>query len=237
MWIERLATHLVKKTYSDAAWDSRSGAVMATERVLLFGLPIVTGRRVRYSLVEPELCRKLLIEHVLVQGDHQGPELFHRHNMALKEELADWQAKLRQSQLFASEEAQFAFFDSQVPADVADVHALRKWLKSVEKTQPHALCLTREVLLADPEVALPADAFPDELSVGRLNLPIEYALEPGQVADGLTITVPRAGIGQLSAERLNWLVPGRVSTSSRRRWTARSRSNGRSAFATAARPR
>jgi len=208
MWIERLATHLVKKTYSDAAWDSRSGAVMATERVLLFGLPIVTGRRVRYSLVEPELCRKLLIEHVLVQGDYQGPELFHRHNTALREELADWQAKLRQSQLFASEEAQFAFFDSQVSADVADVHALRKWLKSVEKTQPQALCLTREVLLADPEVALPVDAFPDELSVGRLNLPIEYALEPGQVSDGLTITVPRAGIGQLSAERLNWLVPG-----------------------------
>ncbi len=208
MWIERLATHLVKKTYSDAAWDARSGAVMATERVLLFGLPIVTGRRVRYSTVEPELCRKLLIEHVLVHAEYQGPELFHRHNATLKEELADWQAKLRQSQLFASEEAQFAFFDSQLPADVVDVHALRRWLKSVEKSQPNALCLTREVLLADPEIALPKEAFPDQLSVGRLNLPIEYALEPGKDSDGLTITVPRAGIGQLSAERLNWLVPG-----------------------------
>ncbi len=208
MWIERLATHLVKKTYSDAAWDSRSGAVMATERVLLFGLPIVTGRRVRYSLVEPELCRKLLIEHVLMQGDYQGSEPFHRHNTALREELADWQAKLRQSQLFASEEAQFDFFDSQVPPHIADVHTLRSWLKSVEKMLPNALCLTREVLLANPDVALPENAFPDELSVGKLNLPVEYALEPGQVSDGLTITVPRAGIGQLSAEQLNWLVPG-----------------------------
>ncbi len=208
MWIERLAVHLVKRNYSDAAWESRSGAVMATERVLLFGLPIVTGRRVRYSSVEPELCRKLLIEHVLIQGDYQGPELFHRHNAALKEELSDWQAKLRQSQLFASEEAQFAFFDSQVPKDVCDVHALRKWLKSVEKTQPHALCLTREVLLDNPDVAMPEHAFPDELAVGKLNLPVEYALDPGQESDGLTITVPRAGIGQLSAERLNWLVPG-----------------------------
>ncbi len=208
MWIERLAVHLVKRNYSDAAWESRSGAVMATERVLLFGLPIVTGRRVRYSSVEPELCRKLLIEHVLIQGDYQGPELFHRHNAALKEELSDWQAKLRQSQLFASEEAQFAFFDSQVPKDVCDVHALRKWLKSVEKTQPHALCLTREVLLDNPDIAMPEHAFPDELAVGKLNLPVEYALDPGQESDGLTITVPRAGIGQLSAERLNWLVPG-----------------------------
>ncbi len=208
LWIERLATHLVKKTYSDAAWESRSGAVMANERVLLFGLPIVTGRRVRYSLIEPELCRKLLIEHVLMQGDYQGSELFYRHNVALREELADWQAKLRQSQLFASEEAQFDFFDSQVPPHIADVHTLRSWLKSVEKTQPQALCLTREVLLANPDVALPEHAFPDELSVGKLNLPVEYALEPGKESDGLTITVPRAGIGQLSAERLNWLVPG-----------------------------
>lgn len=208
MWIERLAGHLVKKTYSDAAWESRSGAVMATERVLLFGLPIVTGRRVRYSAVEPALCRKLLIEHVLMQGDYQGPELFHRHNLGLKEELADWQAKLRQSQLFASEEAQFDFFDSQVPPSVCDVHALRAWLKSVEKSQPLALCLTREVLLADPDVALPENAFPDELAVGKLNLPVEYALDPGKESDGLTVTVPRAGIGQLSAEQLNWLVPG-----------------------------
>lgn len=208
MWIERLAGHLVKRNYSDATWEPRSGAVMATERVLLFGLPIVTGRRVRYSSVDPELCRRLLIEHVLVHGEYQGPELFHRHNTELKEELSDWQAKLRQSQLFASEEAQFAFFDSQLPADVCDVHALRKWLKSVEKTQPQALCLTREVLLSDPDVALPEHAFPDELAVGKLNLPVEYALDPGKESDGLTITVPQAGIGQLSPERLNWLVPG-----------------------------
>lgn len=208
MWVERLASHLVKKNYTDAAWDSRAGAVMATERVLLFGLPIVTGRRVRYGHVDPELCRKLMIEHVLIQGDYQGPELFHRHNQQLKEELADWQAKLRQSQLFASEEAQFAFFDSQLPADVTDSHALRKWLKSVEKSQPQVLCLSREVLLADPAVEFPMDAFPDQMAVGRLNLSVEYALDPGQSTDGLTITVPEAGVGQLSAERLNWLVPG-----------------------------
>src|SRR4029079_12383989 len=43
--VERLAEHLVKRQYSEPRWDAKRGSVVATERVTLYGLPIVVGRR------------------------------------------------------------------------------------------------------------------------------------------------------------------------------------------------
>ena len=39
-------------------------------------------------------------------------------------------------------------------------------------------------------------------------LPLEYHLEPGHPADGVTATVPLAALNQLPAEPFEWLVPG-----------------------------
>src|SRR6202020_533074 len=68
-WAEPLAGHLVKRTYSEPEWDSRRGAVMALERVTLYGLPIVTARRVGYGRVHPQGAREMFIQHALVEGD------------------------------------------------------------------------------------------------------------------------------------------------------------------------
>src|SRR3712207_4638901 len=42
-WVEPLAEHLVKRTYSDPHWERRRASVVATERVTLYGLPVVAG--------------------------------------------------------------------------------------------------------------------------------------------------------------------------------------------------
>ncbi len=41
-----------------------------------------------------------------------------------------------------------------------------------------------------------------------MHLPLAYQLDPGSEADGVTVTVPQEGVGQLSESRLEWLVPG-----------------------------
>src|SRR3712207_6695682 len=38
-WVEPLAEHLVKRTYSEPHWSGRRASAMATERVTLYGLP------------------------------------------------------------------------------------------------------------------------------------------------------------------------------------------------------
>ena len=55
--IEHVADHLVQRTYSEPHWDAKRGAVMAYERVTLYGLPIVTRRRIGYGQVDPETSR------------------------------------------------------------------------------------------------------------------------------------------------------------------------------------
>ena len=45
--IEHVAAHLVTRSYEDPWWDEARGEAMTTERVSLYGLPVVTGRRVR----------------------------------------------------------------------------------------------------------------------------------------------------------------------------------------------
>ncbi len=44
---------------------------MATEKVTVYGLPIVGARKVNYSQIDPALCRELFIRHALVEGDWQ----------------------------------------------------------------------------------------------------------------------------------------------------------------------
>src|SRR6201999_2469742 len=82
-WAEPLVGHLVMRVYSEPEWDRRRGAVMALERVTLYGLPIVTARRVSYAKVNPEAARDLFIRHALVEGDWDTRHKFFHHNRDL----------------------------------------------------------------------------------------------------------------------------------------------------------
>lgn len=68
-WVEPLAGHVVKRNYSEPHWERKQGAVMATERVTLYGVPLVADRRVNYGRIDPEMSRALFIRHALVEGD------------------------------------------------------------------------------------------------------------------------------------------------------------------------
>ncbi|WP_313160141.1 ATP-dependent RNA helicase HrpA, partial [Mixta calida] len=67
-WIEPLAQHLIKRSYSEPHWEKAQGAVMAMEKVTLYGLPIVSARKVNYGPIDPQLSRELFIRHALVEG-------------------------------------------------------------------------------------------------------------------------------------------------------------------------
>ena len=71
--VERIAGDLVQRTYSEPHWDAERGAVMAFERVTLYGLPLVARRRVGYATVDPPVSRELFIRHALVDRDWQSP--------------------------------------------------------------------------------------------------------------------------------------------------------------------
>ena len=82
-WVEPLAGHLLKRTLRGAALGEASArTVVATERVTLYGLPIVAGRAVAYGQIDPVLSRDLFIRRALVEGDWDTRHRFFADNAA-----------------------------------------------------------------------------------------------------------------------------------------------------------
>ncbi|MEX0820352.1 MAG: DUF3418 domain-containing protein, partial [Pirellulaceae bacterium] len=208
-WIEPLAAHIVKRSYTDPFWSRKSGTVLAYEKVTLFGLTIVAGRRTPYAQHDPETARRLFIEHALVGDDFNSEPKFLKHNRKLLADLQSLGAKSRAPDYLVGDSAQYAFYDAHLPRDCYDAASLNRWLKSAAAEETERLKMTLTDLMGEAS-GHDASAFPDQLNAGSLNLDIDYRFQPGDEDDGLTITVPKEGLQQLDQRRLEWLVPGRL---------------------------
>ena len=207
-WIEPLAGHLVKRSYSQPHWSRPAGSAMVYERVSLFGLPVVPRRRVPLGPVDPAAARDLFIRHGLIEGELKTPLRFLKHNLALIAELDALATRLRRYDLFVQDQQQFQFYNERLPADVYDAQRVQRWLRTIERQEPRKLHMERSDLMPDDADGVSAASFPDALQVGPVSLPLEYRYEPGDQDDGITVTVPRAALKQLTSGRLGWLVPG-----------------------------
>ncbi|GAB2482017.1 ATP-dependent RNA helicase [Jatrophihabitans fulvus] len=201
--VERVAGPLVQRTYSEPHWDAQRGAVMAYERVTLYGLPLVPRRRVGYSTVDPEEARELFLRHALVEGDWTTRHHFFRDNQALREELAEFEERARRRDLLITEDELFAWYDQRVPASAVSQRHFDAWWKKQRHTTPDLLTLTRDDLLRredEPETI-------DSWHAGDLELPVTYRFEPGADDDGVTVHVPVDVLARLGGEDFAWQVP------------------------------
>ncbi|MDV3134365.1 ATP-dependent RNA helicase HrpA [Mycobacterium sp. 29Ha] len=202
--IERLGSDLLIRTYSEPHWDAQRGAVMAYERVTLFGLPLVPRRRVGYATVEPEVARELFIRHALVEGDWQARHHFFRDNARLREELEELEDKARRRDLLVGDDEIYAFYDARVPADAVSAKHFDAWWKKQRHQTPDLLTLTRDDLLRKDD---PAAEGPDTWQADELSLPLTYRFEPGAEDDGVTVHVPVEVLARLGGDEFSWQVP------------------------------
>ncbi|MCO6456709.1 MAG: ATP-dependent RNA helicase HrpA [Pirellulaceae bacterium] len=207
-WIEALAPHLVKHSYSEPHWHARGGSVMAWQRVTLFGLTLVNRRRAAYGPVDPEFSREIFIRQGLVPGDLSPRPAFLEHNLQLVRQLEQEAAKTRRRELLVDEYTVANYYFQHLPDDICDAGQLRKWLRTAERTDPRVLHMTRDELLGGDQQETPVEQYPDALQLEHARLPIEYHFEPGTERDGVSLTGPREALVQLPADRLGWLVPG-----------------------------
>ncbi len=142
-WIEPLAQHLVKRSYSEPHWEKAEGSVMAVEKVTLLGLPIVTGRKVNYGRIDPVLCRELFIRHALVEGDWLTRHSFFHANRKLLGEVEELEHKSRRRDILVDDETLFAFYDGRVGHDVVSARHFDSWWKEVAVRIPTGLILKK----------------------------------------------------------------------------------------------
>jgi ATP-dependent helicase HrpA len=207
-WVEPLAEHLVSRTYSEPRWVASRASVVATERVTLYGLPIVTGRTVQYGRIDPSLSRELFIRRALVEGEWETRHDFWAANQALLEEVDALEQRARRRDLRVSDDALFAFYDERIPPDVVSGAHFDRWWRDARRADPDLLTYTRELLVADDAAdALDRAGRPSEWKQGDLVLPLSYRFEPGAEHDGVTVHVPLKVLPQLRDAGFDWLVP------------------------------
>ena len=214
-WVEPVAAHLVKRSYSEPRWSRTSGAAVATEKVTLYGIPIVADRTVLLHRIDPVMARELFIRHALVEGDWQTRHHFFRDNAKLIEEAAALEQRARRRGLVAGEDALFAFYDARVPGDVVSARHFDTWWKKARHETPDLLSLRLDDLLADAADELDIGAYPEVwtsaspgLAGAGTGLSLSYAFEPGSESDGVTIDIPLKTLNQARAEEFSWHVPG-----------------------------
>ena len=134
--VEKLAEHLVKRQYSEPRWDAKRGSVVATERVTLYGLPLVVGRRVQYGSIDPDVSRELFIRHALVQGEWTTHHRFWADNQRAIEQVAALEERARRRDIRVDEETVFELYDARIPADVVSTRHFDRWWKAARRRQP-----------------------------------------------------------------------------------------------------
>ena len=206
-WLEPMADHLVTREYNEPTWDAKSGRVSAFETTRLFGLPIVTKRRVDYGRIDPVEAREIFIRRALVEGDFESSQPFWQHNQALIEEIQTLEAKLRRPAFLVDEQALFDFYHARLPAQVTDARKLHHWIKK-DRAAAASLELTREDLLAaEPDDRRLAE-LPDYWQAGRYRLKLSYHFAPGEPDDGVSLHIPIGLLDSFDAAPTTHLVPG-----------------------------
>ncbi len=208
-WAERLGDHLVKRTYSEPHWSRKRAAVMAYERVTLYGVPLATDRLVQFGKVNREISRELFIRHALVYGEWDGRHPFLAENQRLLEEAEELEHRARRRDIVVDEHTLFEFYDARVGPEVVSGAHFDTWWKKQRQTRPDLLSFDPAMLTHDTAGQVREEDYPEIWQQGEgLRFPISYHFEPGAADDGLTIDVPVATLNRVAADDFSWNVPG-----------------------------
>ena len=205
-WAEQLGKHLAKYSYGEPVWDARRGAAVCSERVSLFGLPIVSGRTIGYDRVNKAAARELFIRCALIEGEWTTHQKFWPRNQRFLDELQGWGERVRRPDLVDSESV-FRYYDTRVGPEVVSTRHFDRWWKTARAAQPELLTMRLEDFVGD-EGTDSVHAFPTVWPHTSAELKVTYRFDPGAADDGATVHVPLAALNQVEPIGFDWQVPG-----------------------------
>ncbi|MGV8891653.1 MAG: ATP-dependent RNA helicase HrpA [Burkholderiaceae bacterium] len=207
-WLERVGSHLLKKSWGEPRWEKRSAQVSASERATLYGLVVYSQRRINYALINPVEAREIFIRDALVDGEFDTRAPFFAFNHKLVREIENLEHKSRRVDVLVDEALIAAFYDQIIPADVCNGISFEKWHKDATAQNPKLLYLNKDDLMRHEAVGITTELFPKKMTVAGVDMLLTYHFEPGTPRDGVTLAVPLYALNQVSADRCDWLVPG-----------------------------
>ncbi|MFI0718379.1 ATP-dependent RNA helicase HrpA [Streptomyces sp. NPDC021224] len=207
-WVEPLAQHLVKRSYSEPHWEKDQAAVMAYEKVTLYGVPLVAQRKVNYGRIDPEISRELFIRNALVEGDWRTHHQFFQDNRKLLGEVEELEHRARRRDILVDDETLYDFYDARIPEHVVSGAHFDSWWKHRRREEPELLTFEHSMLINENAEAVTKADYPDSWRQGSLKFRVTYQFEPGADADGVTVHVPLQVLNQAVPDGFDWQIPG-----------------------------
>ena len=207
-WIEPLAEHLIKKSYSEPRWSKSRGAVIADEKVTLYGVPIVAARPVNYGSIDPTVSREIFIQSALMEGDWNTKHKFFKENQRLVREVEELEHKSRRRDILVDDRTLFEFYDQRIGTEVVSQKHFDTWWKKAQQKDPELLNFERSFLINDDAEQVSKLDFPNFWHQGNLKLKLTYQFEPGTDADGVTVHIPLPLLNQVEMTGFDWQIPG-----------------------------
>ncbi|OOH89895.1 ATP-dependent RNA helicase HrpA [Pasteurellaceae bacterium 15-036681] len=207
-WVEPLAAHLSKSSYSEPHWAKSKGAVIAYEKVSLYGIPIVAKRAITYGSIDPVVSREIFIRSALVEGEWHNNYKFFKENNRLIKEVEDLEHKSRRKDILVDEQTLFEFYDQRIGTDVVSSKHFDSWWKQASKKDPELLNFEKSFLINENANKVSELDFPNFWHQGSLKLKLSYQFEIGSEADGVTVHIPLPLLNQVEPEGFDWHVPG-----------------------------
>jgi len=204
-WLTDLGGYLCRSSYRDPAWSRAAGRVLVRETVRLHGL-VVAQRSVGYGRINPKAATDLFIRDALVADEIDCGLGFLEHNRQVRHRIETWQTRRRSRAGIDVDEAVYEFYAQRLE-EVSSVHDLNRVVKQHPERDAY-LKMGDVDLLGDADVDVDAEAFPDHLVIDGEQVQLEYAYQPGEEHDGLTVKLPYRLMDAVDPAVLEWLVPG-----------------------------
>ncbi|ENK1255627.1 ATP-dependent RNA helicase HrpA [Vibrio vulnificus] len=207
-WIEPLAKHLIKRSHSEPHWSKKQAAVMAYEKVMLYGIPIVPKRLVNYGNIDASVSREIFIRSALVEGDWETKHAFFKQNRKLLLEVEELEHKSRRRDILVDDEELFQFYDQRVGTEVVSGRHFDIWWKQASKKEPELLNFEKEMLFKGDASHVTDLDYPNFWHQNGLKLKLSYQFEPGDDSDGVTVHIPLPILNQIDPAGFDWQIPG-----------------------------
>lgn len=204
-WIEPLARDLCKYSYSNARWNLRGQQPVADQKVTLFGLVIIPEKRVYYGKINRKVSRDIFI-NAIVTGEVHHSFSFLKANEKLIDSVVQMENKIRKHTLLVEDEDLKEFYYRTLP-NVVDVRELKNFIRANPKYNKFYMKQS-DILQIEDDPHIDEELFPDYIMLGDVHMPLHYHFEPVDEKDGVTLSIPRDLLHQLTPEPFEWLVPG-----------------------------
>ncbi len=207
-WLETLGGNMCKYSWSQPRYHKKSGQVLASEKVTLFGLVIIASRRVNFAKTNADnqkTAREIFIQSALVEGQLQGRYDFLVKNRNLIKKWNTIEERIRARDIVVNDQSIFEFYESKLQEYVCDRSSLNKFLK--RNTSKLLILNEEQILYRKPPGQELAD-FPKKMTIGSNSFSLHYVFDPTSDEDGVTIRIPLQFAAQLNPEFFDWIVPG-----------------------------